>query len=106
MMRRVFTNLVTNALQAMPEGGQLTITASQPEEVVLISVQDTGVGIPEEDLPKLFHPLYTTKAKGVGLGLAVCQRLVEAHGGSITVESQVGRGSTFTVKLPVRREMS
>jgi len=106
MMRRVFTNLVTNALQAMPEGGQLTITASQTEEVVLISVQDTGVGIPEEALPKLFYPLYTTKAKGVGLGLAVCQRLVEAHGGSITVESQVGRGSTFTVKLPVRREMS
>jgi len=106
MMKRVFTNLFTNALQAMPNGGQLTIRASRTEEAVFISVQDTGVGIPEENLDKLFHPLFTTKPKGTGFGLPVCRRLVEAHGGSITVESKAGRGSTFTVKIPLIREVS
>jgi len=69
LMRRVFTNLVTNALQAMPDGGQLTIRAAKKEENALISVEDTGVGIPEENLPKLFEPLFTTKSRGQGFGL-------------------------------------
>jgi len=106
MMKRVFTNLVTNALQAMPDGGQLTIRASRTEEAISISVQDTGVGIPEENLDKLFQPLFTTKSKGTGFGLPVCKRIVEAHDGSITVESKVGRGSTFTVKIPLRKEVN
>jgi len=90
----------------MPDGGQLTIRLSKKEETAFISIQDTGVGIPEENLSKLFHPLFTTKSKGAGFGLPVCKRLVEAHEGTITVESKVGRGSTFTVKLPLRREVS
>nr|MDO8079392.1 PAS domain S-box protein [Candidatus Freyarchaeota archaeon] len=102
MMRRVLVNLITNALQAMPSGGQLTIRGSKRADAALINVEDTGVGIPEENLSKLFEPLFTTKSKGQGLGLAVCKRLVEAHGGSITVESKVGRGSTFTVKIPIK----
>jgi len=105
MMRRVFTNLFTNALQAMPNGGQLTIRAFTTEEDAFISIEDTGVGIPKENLDKLFHPLFTTKPKGTGFGLPVCRRLVEAHDGSITVESKVGRGSTFTVKIPLRKEV-
>ena len=106
LMRRVFTNLITNALQAMPDGGRLTIRASKIEEAALISIEDTGVGISKEDMNKLFHPLFTTKAKGIGLGLAVCQRLVEAHGGTITAESEVGKGSTFIVKIPLRKEVN
>nr|MDO8079390.1 MEDS domain-containing protein [Candidatus Freyarchaeota archaeon] len=103
MMRRVLANLVTNALQAMPEGGRLTIRASKNEDAALISVEDTGAGIPEENLCKMFQPLFTTKSKGQGLGLPACKQLVEAHGGSIKFESKVGRGSTFTVKIPLKR---
>ncbi|WXG39406.1 MAG: PAS domain S-box protein [Candidatus Freyarchaeum deiterrae] len=103
MMRRVLANLIENAVQAMPNGGQLKIKASKKGDSVLIGVEDTGVGIPGENLSKLFQPLFTTKAKGQGLGLAVCNRLVEAHGGSITVESEVGKGSTFTVEIPLKK---
>jgi len=103
MMKRVLTNLLMNALQAMPDGGRLTIRASTTEEAASIGIRDTGVGIPEENLPKLFQPLFTTRARGTGLGLAVCRRLVEAQGGTITVESQVGMGSTFTVQIPLKR---
>jgi len=102
-MRRVFTNLTTNAIQAMPKGGELTISTSLKDGFALIAFQDTGVGIPKEDIKKLFTPLFTTKSKGVGLGLAICKNVMEAHGGSIEVESQEGKGSTFTVKLPVNK---
>ena len=105
LMKRVMTNLVLNAVQAMPEGGKLTIKASSGKDEVSISVQDTGVGIAEENMPKLFQPLFTTKAKGQGLGLAVCKRIIEAHGGRLTVTSKVGYGSTFTVHLPLRTEV-
>lgn len=100
MMRRVLTNLFLNAVQAMPRGGKLTVRVSKSGETILISVRDTGRGIPDEILPKLFNPLFTTKTRGQGLGLATCKRLVEAHGGTITVESQVGKGTTFTVNMP------
>jgi len=106
LMKRVFTNLITNALQAMPDGGQVTVTASNTDEAALISVQDTGVGIPEENLDKLFQPLFTTKSKGQGFGLAVCRRMVEAHGGNIMFKSQLGKGSTFTVEIPIGKEVS
>jgi hypothetical protein len=104
MMKRVLTNLITNAVQAMPDGGKLTINVSKKEEAVYISVQDTGEGIPETVRPRLFTPLVTTKAKGQGFGLAVCKRLVEVHGGEITFESEVGKGSTFIVNIPVEKE--
>jgi len=106
LMQRVFSNLIINAVQTMPNGGKLTIRASRKEETALISIEDTGAGIPDENLSKLFTPLFTTKAKGQGFGLPVCKRLVEAHDGNITVKSKVGKGSTFTVEIPLRKEVS
>ncbi len=100
---QVFGNIIRNAIQAMPEGGQLTARTEAPSpEWVVVSVADTGVGIPDENLSKLFQPLFTTKAKGIGLGLATSKGLVEAHGGIIEVESEVGKGSTFTVRMPIK----
>ena len=106
-MEQVLGNLTTNACQAMIEGGTLTIRA-QPaalddgQPAVRIQVIDTGSGITAENLKKLFEPLFTTKARGIGLGLAVSRKLVEANGGRIDVQSEVGKGSTFTVYLPVK----
>ena len=108
----VFGNLILNAVQAMPGGGRLTITAAyveggtvrNPQSAIRIQVSDTGVGISEEHMGKIFEPLFTTKAKGMGLGLAVSKTLLERHGGTIEVESQVGKGTTFTVRLPLAGE--
>jgi PAS domain S-box-containing protein len=100
MLRRVFSNLIMNAIQAMPDGGGLEIDMYGTDESLFIAFKDMGMGIPEENMGKLFNPLFTTKAKGQGLGLPVCKKLVEAHNGRITVESKPGEGSTFTVKLP------
>jgi two-component system sensor kinase FixL len=99
---QVFGNIIVNAIQAMPEGGRLIIRSEVPDpEWVAVSFADTGVGISEESLDKIFEPLFTTKAKGIGLGLALVKILVEGHSGTIEVESQVGKGSTFTVRLPL-----
>ncbi len=97
---QVLGNLVTNAYQAMKEGGNLTISAQAEGGQVSLSVADTGCGIPPENMAKLFEPLFTTRTRGIGLGLAVSKSLVEANGGSIEVISKVGKGSTFTVRLP------
>jgi DNA-binding LacI/PurR family transcriptional regulator/signal transduction histidine kinase len=100
---QVFGNIILNAVQAMAEGGRLVLRSEvESPEWVAVSIADTGVGISEENLDKLFEPLFTTKAKGVGLGLAVVKSLVEGHGGIIKVQSEVGKGSTFTVRLPVK----
>ena len=103
-LRRVFANLTTNAIQAMENGGTLTISTKKTEGFVEVSFKDTGVGISEENMEKLFTPLFTTKAKGMGLGLPICKKFVELHGGSIEAKSQVGNGTTFTVKLPIPKE--
>jgi len=100
LTKRVLINLLTNSLQAMPNGGQLTIKAQTKNSRVLISVEDTGVGIPEEVKPKLFTPLFTTKSRGQGFGLAVCKRVIEAQGGTISFESEAGKGAKFTIELP------
>ncbi|MCW4004009.1 MAG: ATP-binding protein [Candidatus Bathyarchaeota archaeon] len=102
LIRRALTNLINNAIQAMPDGGTLGLTAVKTKEYIIIKISDTGKGIPEEIKPKLFTPLVTSKAKGQGLGLAVVKRLVEALGGSITFESQLDKGTTFTIRLPVK----
>ncbi|MDO9034610.1 MAG: PAS domain S-box protein [Methanoregula sp.] len=99
---QVFTNLVTNACQAMPGGGSLTLqSALSGESRVSVSVTDTGVGISEENMKRIFEPLFSTKAKGIGLGLVVTKAIVEAHNGSIDIRSEAGKGTTFTVTLPV-----
>jgi len=97
---QVLENLVTNAYQAMPKGGDLTIEATAGDDEVYLSIADTGVGIATENMDRLFEPLFSTKPRGIGLGLAVSRRLVEANGGSIKVESEEGKGSTFTLVLP------
>ncbi len=106
-LQQVFINLVVNGIQAMPEDGVLTIrTSTEGFGFVKVSVQDTGVGIPPENMDKLFTPFFSTKeaVKGVGLGLAVSYGIVERHGGRIEVQSQVGKGSTFSVFIPIFRE--
>ena len=103
LLKRVFVNLILNAVQAMPQGGKLTVIGSEIPDFVVITVQDSGTGIPTEILEKIFEPFFTTKAQGQGLGLAVCKRLVEALEGTITVKSELGKGSTFTVNLRTNR---
>ncbi len=102
-LRRALTNLINNAIQAMPNDGELTISARPKNGAVCITVADTGVGIPPEVQAKIFKPMFTTKAKGQGLGLAVVKRLVEAQGGTISFESKVGVGTKFFVTLPLQR---
>jgi signal transduction histidine kinase len=100
-MTRVFDNLIKNAFDAMPQGGSLTIKNEFLNGVARISFADTGSGIDKEHLAKLFTPLFTTKAKGMGFGLAICQRIVEAHNGKISVESAINVGTTFTIEVPL-----
>jgi signal transduction histidine kinase len=101
MLKRALINLIQNAVQAMPDGGNLSIIASIQSDNAEIIVEDTGGGIPEEAQRNLFKPLFTTKAKGQGLGLAVVKRLVESNGGSISFESKQGEGARFIIKLPL-----
>ena len=105
LMRRVIVNLVNNAIQAMPDGGRVTITYNRRPNIFSFAVQDTGLGIAPEDLENIFTPFFTKKAKGQGLGLAVCKRLVEAQGGTINVKTNLGHGSTFTVTIPIGRKL-
>jgi signal transduction histidine kinase len=100
MIKRILVNLLHNAVQAMPNGGKLLIRAYLAEGHVFLEVKDTGVGIPDDIKPKLFMPMFTTKAKGQGFGLAVSKKLIEALKGSISFESETGKGTKFTLKLP------
>ncbi len=100
-LQRIIANLSNNGLQAMPSGGKLSIKAISENGKARIVVKDTGEGIPEEAKDKLFTPLFTTKAKGQGFGLAVIKRLTEALGGTVEVESEVGKGTEFVIELPL-----
>jgi len=100
-LQQVFVNLVTNAVQAMPDGGALAVGTRREGDLVAVQVSDTGCGITAEGMARLFQPFFTTKDKGIGLGLSVTQSLVQGHRGTIHVESRVGAGTTFTVRLPV-----
>ncbi len=101
-LNRIINNLVLNAVQAMPNGGTLSIGVHKDEETsdFLITIEDTGVGIPRAIKDKVFSPMFTTKSKGQGFGLAVVKRMTEALGGTISFESQTGKGTAFTVRLP------
>ncbi len=100
-LERVFKNILSNAFQAMTNGGNLTVTTglSKADDTVCVEWSDTGPGIAERDLHRIFDPLFTTKAKGIGLGLVVCKRLVERQGGRLEVRSEVGKGASFIVHL-------
>jgi signal transduction histidine kinase len=99
-IRRCIGNLVKNTVEAMPEGGTLTLSVNVDEKSVELVVKDTGNGISDEVMRSLFKPFYSTKSSGRGLGLALCKSVVEAHGGRITVESRLGEGTAFKVMLP------
>jgi PAS domain S-box-containing protein len=100
-MQQVLVNLVKNAMQAMTRGGVLTLQTGESHDSVWVSVADTGGGIPEEQISRIFEPFYTTKKKGTGLGLMIVQRIIRAHEGRIELESNVGRGTIFRLWLPL-----
>ena len=102
-MRQVFLNILKNALEAMPQGGILSVTTEQEGVKLKVVIGDTGIGMTEEVRKKIFDAFFTTKeqVKGVGLGLSVCYGIVRDHGGEILVDSEPGKGSVFTVALPI-----
>jgi len=100
-LRRALQNLVLNAMDAMPKGGTLTIRTILENEVLRITISDTGTGLTHEECGRLFTPYYTTKQHGTGLGLAIVQSVVSDHHGKILVESRVNQGTTFVIELPV-----
>jgi signal transduction histidine kinase len=103
---RVYRNLITNAIQATEAGGRVTITTRRAGDRVEINVSDTGAGIPADRLAAIFDDFVTTKRRGLGLGLAISKRIVEQLDGTITVESEVGRGTSFTLRFPARDDLT
>ncbi len=103
-LEQIIINLLSNAIEAMPDGGELKLSSRLHKEELLIHIEDSGSGIPGSDLKKIFEPLYTTKARGVGLGLAITSKLAELNGISIRVKSEVGKGTKFTLVFPARRD--
>jgi len=105
-LQQVFTNLTLNAIQAMPDGGRLTLRSSVIDSEIKVDIQDTGCGIPKENLAKIFTPFFTTKekGKGIGLGLAVVYGIIERHKGKVEVQSKVGKGTTFSVYLGIHSD--
>jgi len=108
-LHQVLLNLVLNGVQAIESEGKLTIAAKVDTtggpgqaDLVEISVSDTGAGIPPESLERIFRPFFTTKRGGTGLGLSLCRRIIRQHGGTLTVESKLGKGSRFIIRLPMR----
>ena len=102
-INQVFLNILLNAVQAVPEGGRITVTTSTYEQGIRIAISDNGIGIPRENLSRIFDPFFTTKPRGTGLGLSISYSIIAEHGGEIQVESTVGMGSTFTILLPFRK---
>jgi signal transduction histidine kinase len=108
-IKQVILNLCKNAIEAMPNGGELQVeihkTLLDKENGIQIVITDTGIGIDPSALKYIFRPLYTTKPGGMGLGLSFCRRVIEEHGGEVTVKSQIGKGSSFTISIPARQRM-
>jgi signal transduction histidine kinase len=100
-LKQVFINIIKNAAEAMPHGGNIDISINKKNEHILIRIKDSGIGIPQEILTKLGEPFYTTKENGTGLGLMICFRIIEQHNGNISIESVEGSGTTFDIELPI-----
>ena len=105
-INQVLLNLLLNAIQSMEHPGTIRVSLENDDDAVLITVADEGKGIPAENLPNIFRPFFTTKGHGTGLGLSLARRIVEAHGGQIEVASEVGKGSRFTIRLPIARPLA
>jgi PAS domain S-box-containing protein len=103
-LKRILTNLISNAVQAMPDGGKLSIKVNRKDGKVIVSVKDTGQGIPHEVRERIFTPLVTTKPRGQGFGLAVIKKLTEALNGSVKFESEIGKGTQFTLEFPLEEK--
>jgi two-component system NtrC family sensor kinase len=109
-LAQVFLNLLLNAVEAMPQGGTLTIRSAvklnpdNQKESLQLTIKDTGHGIPEKDRPYLFDPFFTTKTGGTGLGLSIVYSIIQKHNGRIEVESELGKGSSFILSLPIQKE--
>jgi signal transduction histidine kinase len=101
-LKRAFVNIIKNAVDAMPRKGRLTIRSRSSGPNVKFTFSDTGMGMSKNTMERLWTPLFTTKAKGMGFGLPICKRIIEAHGGSISVKSAIRKGTTFTVTLPIK----
>lgn len=101
-INRVFLNVIINSVEAMPEGGTMTVSTSIEEDLFVVKIQDTGEGIREEDIIRIFDPFFSTKPPGVGLGLSITYGIVVSHGGMIGVESIWKRGTVFTISLPTK----
>ena len=102
LIKSTILNIIINAIQAMPDGGSITITLIKKEDFAIVQISDTGIGIPRENLEKIFSPFFTTKPNGHGFGLSEVYRIVQAHQGTIDVRSDTGKGATFTIKLPLK----
>ena len=100
-IRQVLINLFKNSLEAMPKGGDLTVSAEVQDDDLVLKITDTGHGIAPEQLQNLFTPFFTTKEGGTGLGLTICRGLISQHQGEINIESAVNRGTTCTIRLPI-----
>jgi signal transduction histidine kinase len=103
-MKEVFMNLSQNAIKSMDKGGTLEIKSSLRDRNIIISITDTGEGIREKNLEKIFRPFYSTREGGLGLGLPIVQRITESHGGKISCSSEPETGTTFEIILPMERE--
>ncbi len=103
-MRQVILNLCLNALEAMPDGGELSLSLQPDAEALRLEIRDSGMGIAPDALPHIFDPYFTTKGQGTGLGLATVHKIIEAHGGSISVASEPGQGAAFRILLPLRED--
>ncbi len=103
-LRRVFVNLLKNSLEAVQDGGSISVSIDDTDNAVEVTVSDNGTGIPEENLENIFDPYFTTQDKGYGLGLAIAKNMIDEMNGTIFVESEVGKGTTFKIELPVNRE--
>jgi signal transduction histidine kinase len=100
LLTEIFTNLLKNALEATPEGGEVSVEVGPLEQGLWVAIRNTGVGIPEDMRARIFEPFFTTKAEGTGLGLAIARQLIESHGGRISVESDGSTWTSFVVELP------
>ncbi|MGA9289636.1 MAG: ATP-binding protein, partial [Anaerobacillus sp.] len=104
-LRQILLNLMINGMNAMPDGGELILSSYRNENDVTITITDTGIGMEDDVMEKIFDPFYTTRAEGTGLGLSIVHQLVVQNKGEIDVRSTIGKGTTFSMTLPSRREV-
>jgi signal transduction histidine kinase len=97
-------NLILNAIEAMPDGGRLSISSQTTQETLRLEITDTGRGISEEEAKNIFEPFYTTKSQGLGLGMPYARKIIEQHGGTLSLESRIKEGTTICIELPAARQ--